>query len=950
MGAFFLRSVVLIWTCLLVTQAGAQTYSGELERVADKATRMFDQHRRDSTLHYAQRGLTLLDSERGLGSHQKDAIALAARLHTYAGQAYLWRFDKVSAFDHFKEALSLFGQIRDPDPRLLGYTEWGLGLSHPEYESKRAFFQHAIDQFVTMQDSSALVGLCTDAGILQYRNGELEQMREVLQLGARYVGINTSPAAHARIDFQLGRYYEAIGDDESARYYFEQAHRRTAQLNPHDPVLFNITRDLGALLLRHADYSTALSLFESLITPDTEDKSRHRYFAEADMWLEMGRACTAQKDFGAAEQYLLKASDNNLRAGYGPEHVYTANPNAALAHLYLVSGQTQKARERLDAVARAIDNSVPFEHPDYAIINESAARTSMALGDLEGALDRVTSGFTGLGYAIDDPHNYHRVYRYDLLANLMNLLTDVRSQLYTDRPNTATAADLDAQLALHLTFLDSIQQFEIQPAMRARILATNYHVFERVIERMFEQYRSTGDIQFLVSALDISERSRDQLLREIQLKDRLRQQLEIPAALHDEEVRLQRALTDLEVQLFSTEPGDSTRIRRLQSERRALNVQIADVSRRINRPGTGQGFTPVSGTYNTVRELIEPQTAFLEFFDGETEDFVFGVWQDTLLCIAIPSSVADSITGRLRSVLTTPRTAWLPAASAAYQLLLPIFAMMPPQIDRLVVAPAGDWSYIPFESLVMRADAEPPGLLVHSYRVSYTNAIHTQSVLGHTPVRARRLLAAFAPKYDEIDITPEDTAGTEVFAALVRSGNYSLPGAQAEVSTIGALMDGDLFTDAQASEQLFRSRAPRYRILHLSMHALLEEDNPRFSRLVFAAPDGEDEDGYLFASELSTLDLNAQMAVLSACNTGAGRALRGEGVMSLSRAFQYAGVPSIIHSLWKVPDGATSELMVGFYQHLKEGTDKASALRQAKLDYLDNILAPEHAHPYFWAG
>ncbi|MEL6988581.1 MAG: CHAT domain-containing protein, partial [Bacteroidota bacterium] len=103
-------------------------------------------------------------------------------------------------------------------------------------------------------------------------------------------------------------------------------------------------------------------------------------------------------------------------------------------------------------------------------------------------------------------------------------------------------------------------------------------------------------------------------------------------------------------------------------------------------------------------------------------------------------------------------------------------------------------------------------------------------------------------------------------------------------------------------------------------------------------------------NELCNMNLNAQLAVLSACNTGSGSYKKGEGNMSLSRAFNYAGVPTTVHSLWKVPDEATSSIMLKFYEGLKNGLRKDEALKNAKSSYLENNVIPERAHPYYWAG
>ena len=114
------------------------------------------------------------------------------------------------------------------------------------------------------------------------------------------------------------------------------------------------------------------------------------------------------------------------------------------------------------------------------------------------------------------------------------------------------------------------------------------------------------------------------------------------------------------------------------------------------------------------------------------------------------------------------------------------------------------------------------------------------------------------------------------------------------------------------------------------------------------APESDKEDGRLKAIELYNMQLNAQMAVLSACNTGVGRWQKGEGILCLGHAFTYAGVPSIIMSQWKVPDWTTQEIMTHFYEQLKLGLPKDEALTKAKRAFLKTH--PELSHPYFWAG
>jgi CHAT domain-containing protein len=122
-----------------------------------------------------------------------------------------------------------------------------------------------------------------------------------------------------------------------------------------------------------------------------------------------------------------------------------------------------------------------------------------------------------------------------------------------------------------------------------------------------------------------------------------------------------------------------------------------------------------------------------------------------------------------------------------------------------------------------------------------------------------------------------------------------------------------------------------------------------YSTLVFSPNNEGGEDGFLKISEIYNLELNASMVVLSACNTGYGQLKRGEGIMSLARAFFYAGVPNVVMTLWQVEDKSGGRIMTDFYQNLARGTAKDMALRNAKLSFLTES-DPIHQHPYYWSG
>jgi CHAT domain-containing protein len=155
--------------------------------------------------------------------------------------------------------------------------------------------------------------------------------------------------------------------------------------------------------------------------------------------------------------------------------------------------------------------------------------------------------------------------------------------------------------------------------------------------------------------------------------------------------------------------------------------------------------------------------------------------------------------------------------------------------------------------------------------------------------------------------------------------------------------------DEMANENWFKKNAQNYNILHLAMHALIDDEDPLRSKLLFSQTNDSTEDGFLNAYELYNMKINADLVVLSACNTGYGKLVKGEGVMSLSRAFMYAGCPSIVMSLWKAEDKSTASIMVNFFRHIKQGEFKDEALRNSKLNFIQNA-DPLTAHPFFWAN
>jgi CHAT domain-containing protein len=281
-------------------------------------------------------------------------------------------------------------------------------------------------------------------------------------------------------------------------------------------------------------------------------------------------------------------------------------------------------------------------------------------------------------------------------------------------------------------------------------------------------------------------------------------------------------------------------------------------------------------------------------------------------------------------------------ARRLYDLLLaPVEGEMK-TASALRIVPAGPLWTLPFEALRDRNGK----FLVERKIVSYIPSLTVWSELEKNDAKQKAQEAFFGignPKVDELT------------RATVRSELGPLPEAELEVKTISKLFDGErseVLIGANAVEERVKEDSPGYRVLHFATHARIDDHNPMYSHIVLArGRGGDEEDGLLEAWEMMQLDLHADLAVLSACDTARGGADAGEGVIGMTWALFAAGCRSTLASEWKVPSAPTADLMIAFYEAWlhEHGAKfgKASALRTARLKMLRD---PARSHPYYWAA
>lgn len=408
-----------------------------------------------------------------------------------------------------------------------------------------------------------------------------------------------------------------------------------------------------------------------------------------------------------------------------------------------------------------------------------------------------------------------------------------------------------------------------------------------------------------------------------------------------------------------------------EAEQRLAEARWAAEMERVN------DFAYPTTLKEAQRTLRQPQEALLEFCLGEKRSYVWLISAEEARWAALPGQkeIEEKVRPYLVLLSARPRRASLEREMAQqkrsgeqlFNLLLGQFAERLEASQRLTIAPDGLLHYLSFETLIRDGR-----YLIERHEIRY---IPSASVLKFLPKREQaasqaqmELLAFGDPDFAP---APRRTASRgKTPSGNLPSGNLKdefwssdslrlppLPNTRTEALLISEPFPPErkrLYLGRAATEEAFKSESlDRYRRLHFATHSLIDEQFPARSGVVLSlAGDPQEarearEDGLLEVAEIAGLKLDCDLVVLSACRTGRGQLVRGEGIVGLTRVFLYAGASSVAVSLWNVSDLSTARFMQSFYRHLATGTGAVAALRQAKLEMLDQGKVTRH--PYYWA-
>lgn len=428
----------------------------------------------------------------------------------------------------------------------------------------------------------------------------------------------------------------------------------------------------------------------------------------------------------------------------------------------------------------------------------------------------------------------------------------------------------------------------------------------------------------------------------------------IDALLTPEERARQQVLREdlaragIEAQRAAEDETATSERRRLAEDRRA-DARLAYEAFRAAAYASHPGMAARSGRaapwrIEDARSLLDGRTLAVTYAVQHDRTYLFAITRAGLVLHELPLGrrALEQRTRRFREALGARRLEVAALGRALCADLLGPLRRPLAASSRLLIVPDGPLWELPFQALKCGRSR----YLLEERAVAYApslTALREMTARRTPPAGRETVLAVGDPSFGE----PQ----RRQIAGLLRDGALGpLPDAAAEVRAIERYYapGSSVFVGTEASETRVKAEAGRHRILHFAAHGVLNDASPLYSQLVLARPAGGDgDDGLLEAWEIMEMRLPADLAVLSACESGRGRVSQGEGLVGLSWAFSVAGCPTTVVSQWKVDSRSTSRLMQRFHRDLADGQATADALRAAALEVKAD---PRYAHPFYWAG
>jgi CHAT domain-containing protein len=903
------HTLKLLTRCLLLLAVAAHSAAGqrarpaakpnpEADRLVAEAERLRDEGKKESLEEAVKKSLAAAAIYRAAGDGAGESSAL-----NMAGFSYQLLGEPRTALQHFERALAAAGAQADRAQQAailnnMGFVHLGLG------ESQKALdlFSRALPILKSVGDVGAQSVMLSNIGGLYFQLGEERKALDYFEqsLALNRAAPDYSPAGEAIALTNLGDIHFALGDERKALEHYERAlplFRKAGDLRGEAATL----RQIGQVLAGRAN--------------DDDLK------AAVDNYL---RAMTLSREAGdrggEAATFSLAAS------AFQRDHDYKQAVEFYGLALPLYRAVGDRAAE-----ARTLFN-MAFSQSEG--------------GDLEGALARAEES----------------------LALIESLRSEIGSQ------------------SLRSSYFASVQDY--------------YEFYVALLMKLHALKPAAG---FDARALQASERARARSLLETLAEAGADIRAGVDPTLLGRERDLRRRLNALGHSQSKLLAGPHTpaqaeaaarAIDALAAESQQIEAQIRQASPRyasLTQP------RPLSAA-EIQQQVLDPDTLLLEYSLGRDRGYLWAVTPDSIKSYELPKrEVVEAAARRVHELLSNvgrwPSAnagglfagasggAGAPAVPAelaelSRMLLAPVAAELGGK--RLVVVADGALQYVPFAALPLPSSAPAAySPLVTEHEIVSLPSASTLAVLrretgGRPP--ALKAIAIFAdPVFSAKDerlaagsqgarsqTAPADDEARglapDIRRAAADFGRFwpRLTGTRREAEQILALApEGgrlSLFDFAANRAAVVGADLGAYRYVHFATHGLLNTNHPELSGLLLSLYDerGAPLDGFLRAHEVFNLRLSADLVTLSACQTGLGKEIRGEGLVSLTRGFMYAGSPRVVVSLWSVNDAGTAELMSRFYREMLAGGKRpAAALRAAQLSMLQGR---RFAPPFYWSA
>jgi CHAT domain-containing protein len=351
------------------------------------------------------------------------------------------------------------------------------------------------------------------------------------------------------------------------------------------------------------------------------------------------------------------------------------------------------------------------------------------------------------------------------------------------------------------------------------------------------------------------------------------------------------------------------------------SIQQAKTDLAVSAPETASLVSVSTASAADIQSRLSADEALVEYFyEGEGKLYAFVVTREGIKAATLGADgLADDVKAFRAAINNYPNDGWQSLSSKLYHRLIQPLGNAIAGKQHLTVVPHGALHYLPFNAL----KAGDGRYLIEGHTVRLLPSASVMQFLNKGSKASESLLVLGNPDLED--------------------ASMDLPGAQQEARAIADLWsDSKVILRQHASETVIKNTAGAFKYLHLASHGQFDADKPLQSRMLLAA-DAEN-DGNLTVPEIYDLNLNADMVVLSACQTALGDVKNGDDVVGLNRGFLYAGAKSIVGSLWEVPDDPTKDLMVSLYRNLKK-TDLRRAMQKAQLETMK-----KYDHPIAWAA